>query len=273
MNKYPKFFYKYRSLGDKFKEDISLITLFDNRAIFTNRKCFNDPFDSKIVFLKASKEDFLFLRNKVPFNQKEKFNQILNDPKELGFYTGDGFIQILNEMLDKHFFYCVSATNNSNLMWSHYANWHKGFCIEFKSEHLQAEKINYQEVIAQINVKDVILASVKEADPEFKSKMTQDIWNALRIKLIEWEYEQEYRFQLATSERQGDSNIIKKQYSSEWLESIIFGCRTANPAKKYIIENMRLKHVNLKFKQAVEDVNTISIRDITEDEIKKILEN
>lgn len=43
-----------------------------------------------------------------------------------------------NETIDSYAFMSVSKNPVSNLMWSHYADSHKGFCIEFTSEFMKA---------------------------------------------------------------------------------------------------------------------------------------
>lgn len=55
MNELPKFFYKYRSINKGLNDDLSLNALFNNKAIFSNRKSFNDPFDSKLILKRKAK--------------------------------------------------------------------------------------------------------------------------------------------------------------------------------------------------------------------------
>ena len=77
-------------------------------------------------------------------------------------------------------------------MWSHYANSHKGFFIEWDSTKILAEQVKYQSNIPNFNLIGLIKTHVGLGD---NTKVGNDIWQALRTKLDEWEYESEYRFQ------------------------------------------------------------------------------
>jgi hypothetical protein len=88
----------------------------------------------------------------------------------------------------------------------------------------------------------------------------KNIWTALRIKLDEWKYEEEYRFQASNSMNGGRVPNGKKfiiiPYGPEFVESIIFGCRMKEHIKEFIVRNMPK---NTKFKQAIEKTSSIEI--------------
>lgn len=81
-----------------------------------------------------------------------------------------------------------TESNDNNLMWSHYANNHKGICVEYYSElfeylkklkdYLVYWKVNYSEEPPLVKVLD-----------DMTSKVEKIMFN----KQLEWQYEKEHR--------------------------------------------------------------------------------
>ena len=255
-DEYPKFFYKYREVSNQtdLSKDNALKALINNEAIFSSRKNFNDLFDSKIELINPSARELKELK---PFVKKE-YRRRISDWVENGKFTREGLAMVkeienrFNKIIDASAFYSVSSSAVSNLMWSHYARSHSGFCIEFKSEVVRAEKVIYQKTIPQIKT----LAMHRyflELDESVG--LGNEIMTALRTKLDEWEYESEYRIHSKHSIPDG-GKFIKVSYEPISVESIIFGCRMSDTVKNHII---RVMPKNLKYKQAVEQMSGIEI--------------
>ncbi len=145
-------------------------------------------------------------------------------------------------------------------MWSHYASNHRGFCIEFRTDKLTADKVKYRKSIPKIALFDVMAVNIETFNKAHV--VGQKIWEALRVKLKEWRYEEEYRFQLSNA---GSNNPIKidefsskMKYDADFVESVIFGCCTPEPIKQFIADNMPYP---VKFKQAIETKNSVKIID------------
>jgi hypothetical protein len=252
-NKYPKFFYKYRALdaGISIENSISVQGLLKNEACLSSRLNFNDIFDSRINLIRFYPSQLLNLKSTLNESGKAFVRECIkgNNFTALGLKIGPQFEQVVNAVIDSYAFYSVSANSSSNLMWSHYANSHSGFCIEFRSEHLQASKVTYADAFPELKLIDFVSA---QYDETFNGDATgQLIWNALRTKLSEWSYEEEYRFQAGDSmgrrlEPGQKYRIVA--YSPNFVESIIFGCRMDLHAKRYIVKNMPFP---VKYKQAL----------------------
>jgi hypothetical protein len=120
---------------------------------------------------------------------------------------------------------------------------------------MKAEKVTYQKYIPKLNTIDLHRLYHKTYDGE---ELGNQIWRALRTKLDEWEYESEYRFQAnnAMGRIPKGKNFIKIPYDFDFVESVIFGCRMRDDAKKFIINNMPKM---IKFKQAVARTSTVEI--------------
>lgn len=258
---YPKFIYKYRPIEntDDLKKDYSLDALLNNQAIFSSRTNFNDLFDSKIELVKPSPKEVKELSKRLP-----KYNRLqLKSHIDKGRFTpeGEDFLTKLegkiNERINAYGFMSLSSIPTSNLMWSHYARSHSGFCIEFRTEHIRARKVEYGKNIPSLPLIDLygIFYEISTDD-----NLGHRILDMLHLKLEEWGYESEYRYlagnQLATIPH--GSNFAKVPYENEFVESIIFGYRMAEAHKEYIIKNMPN---GTKFKQATIGKNAMKIVD------------
>ncbi|MCF5873921.1 DUF2971 domain-containing protein [Aeromonas veronii] len=256
---YPEFFYKYRPIDSNgnFQDDYAIDALIKNKAIFSSRTNFNDLFDSKIELIKPTPFQLKEIMVRVNKHERNFIRKLIHNGEFT--YAGIEFIQELeskfNKLIDSYAFYCISSTPTSNLMWSHYANSHKGFCIEFKSKFMPAEKVIYQDEIPKLNITDIFLSSLNLISGE---DVGMHIWQCLRTKLIEWNYESEYRFQANNSMGRipADKQFIIIPYNPDFVESVIFGCRMPPDAKQFIIDQMPS---DTKFKQAVERVSCIEI--------------
>lgn len=195
-DEYPKYFYKYRSIEDtnNLQDDYVIDALLNNQAIFSSRTNFNDLFDSKIELVRPTPRQIKELSGSVEKADKT----FLKNCIDKGSFSNLGLEQIeniensFNKLIDSYAFLSASKNPKSNLMWSHYANSHKGFCIEFKSNFLKADKVSYQSTIPKLNMIDMLRLKFKLINGE---ELGQHIWQSLRTKLNEWEYEDEYRFQ------------------------------------------------------------------------------
>ena len=133
---------------------------------------------------------------------------LLNDPMEGLFHVnlkdqGLSTLQFSNE----NFKICSFSTDLTEiLLWSHYAEEHKGIAIEFEP-HKDLNEINYSDSL-----------------PTFTDKMlTAEEIHLTKLK--RWAYEREYRY-------------ITKNMEEEFLygkiTKIIFGIRTPDSVKKII---------------------------------------
>ena len=159
--------------------------------------------------------------------------------------------------------YCFTGNNNSLLMWSHYADSHKGACIEFEVEPTEKDLIgvNYSDKKSNFDIFTVVsiilaLEFIKKpfngGDREFNNKIMEPFYT----KSTEWSYEQEFRYIFSTKNNErifvDDSNYYVK---SPKIKSITFGCRINqhDPDYKKIIEVCNEKGILVKYLEASED--------------------
>jgi len=251
-------------------EDFSLDGLLKSYAVFSGRKNFNDLFDSKIQLEYPTTEQLLSLLSDPNINEQGK--KIIDSLISKGMITPKGMTVLkdfetgLNELIDSYPIFSLSSLCTSNLLWSHYASSHTGFCIEFNfDENERPLEVNYQKDIGSVNLIDIIMYSGSIIT---NKKFGIDVRNALLVKLEEWKYESEYRWIASNSMGRvpKGGKFIKVKYEPRKVKSIIFGCRMIPDVKKYIIKNLPFTTV---FKQAIETKNTIEVIDF--DDKKNIL--
>ncbi len=246
----PAYFYKYQNVdaakikNKQLDKDHSIKALFECNRTYSSRLNFNDLFDSKVKLIYPTPEQILATPN---ISKSVISNdQLTEDGNNLIQFWVDG----LNDFIDSHAFFCLSKNSKSNLMWSHYAGSHQGFCIEFKLEHISTDNVEYQKEIPEIEL-------IEFFNPDNHEALSIKIWQCLRTKLIEWKYEEEYRLQFGDYLPKG-TKFVTVKYDPKSVESIIFGCRTPDYVKEYIIHNIPY---DVKFKKAIELDSSIDIVD------------
>ena len=153
----------------------------------------------------------------------EDFEQQFNHLKNV-FYQHSGNLALLEQlsqniidMKDTKFgIFSLSKTYRDELLWSHYANSHKGFCIEYDLKQLltgQNANHRYFDVQYSNNIPTLDLSIISEkVDPDASIK------TMLGYKSERWSYENELRI---ITEVQGNNS-----YDYRAVKAIYFGLKT-----------------------------------------------
>ncbi len=140
----------------------------------------NDPFE----FLGASLED------------REFRKAIIETKKQLSKTTG---------------LLCFSQKWQNPVQWSHYANEHKGICMEFEVPDQFIFKVNYEE--ERLNVES-------EID-------LQTMYRYLTTKFAHWSYEEEYRLFITLDKNEEENGLYFSDFSENLiLKKVIVGARS-----------------------------------------------
>ena len=94
---------------------------------------------------------------------------------------------------------CFSKNWKSPLLWSHYANRHKGIALEFEVPNHVAHPINYRRKRYILDIE-----MVRKRQSGFDREQIEAIW---MTKYIQWKYEDEVRVLLGQSEFYKDKNL------------------------------------------------------------------
>ena len=130
---------------------------------------------------------------------------------------------------------CFSEGPRSILMWSHYANYHKGFCIEYSA---MDDTMLSEEVSSVIYTKQLPSLSMSDFSPEKSVKTAELLW---RTKATCWRYEKEWR---ALAPEGGRSYLARGP-----IKSIIFGERMLESDRQQVHQAL-IGQPKVMFKEA-----------------------
>ncbi|WP_411767446.1 DUF2971 domain-containing protein [Winogradskyella sp. A3E31] len=128
---------------------------------------------------------------------------------------------------------CFSKNNLNLLMWSHYADSHQGFCLEFDSSFepfSKAFEVIYKSEIPIIN-SDLLMNEEVEAE---------SIKKLLSFKSIDWKHEKELRI----FHQESNKSYF---YSNRSLKAIYFGIRANQSDIEIICSIIKSQNPSVKF--------------------------
>lgn len=199
----PRYLYKYRTV------ESALRFLQRSELYFAAIDEFNDPFecDYKLVGKHTQKEIALDIYDKTCSQAQGLMGMLV--PKENEYQS------ILKNIIDgilRQIGVCCFTTKPDNLlMWAHYADEHKGVCLEFDlladlEAFMLPHQVNYSTGYPYIDYLDI----------------ERDVSRLIYQKSTDWMYEDEYR--VLKPDTHGPVAIRPQA-----LTKIIFGCRTIQP--------------------------------------------
>jgi hypothetical protein len=247
--------YKYGRVSQHSKK------LFSKPKIwFSCRSGLNDPFECRPGFDFDGTEEQLIEY----FSPKIREANPQMAPQDVLARAKDGYLQeyhkdpqelkamqdaIIHKIEKEIGLYCLSEINDSILMWSHYADNHKGYCLEFDATENtpfgQAQEVIY-----------------KEEYPIYEHfKTSPDKFDELLFfrKYIGWKYERERRI-IDTENGSGWHD-----YPAELLKGVIFGLKMSEPHKAKIREWVGRRGHAVQLYQAVQHDRkyAIEVKEIT----------
>lgn len=253
-----KIFYKYLT------ED--RIDVLENSSIrYTQPQFLNDPFECLVHFGKPSKSELLRqVEDRIDSIYKtcsdedkknlDKYREIyisaaseaFRKAIEQDFYVLDKVVQSkLNLGIG---ILSLSEINDSLLMWSHYANGHKGFVVGFEfppayfsyhSQYGNLRKVQYNKKIPEINA---------------FSTFTK----CLFIKSIDWRYECEWRIvrPLRNCKKiENNKDIYVHEFSKDYVKEIYLGANMDKQNKELIKSIWKNKYFHAKIYENFIDKN------------------
>lgn len=210
--------YKYRPLNQYSEE------FFTKKLIyFPSPAEFNDPYDCKVVFpaLKNSKDIIRFFSRH--FDEAESFAKraiflngmkaAINNRKNREEMI-EPFIRPVKAVLDSWGVFCLCERCNDLLMWSHYSDGHRGYCLEFDKNILNSlgvcRKVDYRKTYPIVS--------------DFRDS-TRTVGHLCTFsKYEQWEYEQEWRVVVDPKDNLKSPGSRHYEIPEELLTGIIFGC-------------------------------------------------
>lgn len=257
----------------KFREfNANNITALANRQLwFSQRSDFNDPFEGAHVKDNGLSKELLNtfackLKNEI---SEENFAKMLTDMglKE-GEVTNEKLFQKIAEfnlqplinIVHNSKITCLSLSEpendpiRNNLMWSHYADGLRGFCLVFDGESLQKDiylssnesmrpiKIQYKSTPNTLSLLDFIKSDfVLDNDQDID--FIETVIKTIATKSVEWSYENEFR--ILTLNENNFHN-----YSEKTLKEIVVGMKIPEPQRKLLLDIIKTNYPNIIIKEA-----------------------
>jgi hypothetical protein len=240
----PKIIYKYCSLNAA--ESI----IKTNTIKFSDPASFNDPFDCDVDLLefklpnKLDEHTIYELETiKGMFQNYHGFDDLI---KEEGFIE-EMYRKAQIEKVKGARVSCFSLIENNILMWSHYADKHKGICLEFDSDLTSHGFTNLAE-------EDITEGEVGYTEYEKTNYLSSNrifaVYKMFLCKSNAWSYEKEFR--LITLNKKPELQEFKKSF----LKSVYFGLNmTPSEIAKFISLCSECNYETLKFFKA-EKINS-----------------
>jgi len=193
----PDKLYKYKSLADEKPRTYTSRTITHQAIYFSRYDEFNDPFDCKFtVSCDGSESDRLALAEMVaryesgPDASEQQVQRVAcqvmqhlsaDDGGELPF----DMYEFAKESIGRMGICCFCEVNDHILMWSHYADAHRGICLEFSNlDKNDFRQVTYVSSMPAYNILTLVRPRVEKDEEAHK---------LLLYKWEHWGYEKEWR--------------------------------------------------------------------------------
>lgn len=198
---------------------------------FSNPSTFNDPWDCRPRFGKqALMNREVYERHvhymaqiarkldpNIPAAELARRSEILRrDPALMERLIDENTVKIAEAIRQHYRIYCLSRKADSPLMWSHYAESHRGVCLEFDADNDffgGALAINYQTSYPEVDM-------TSDEEPAL-------VVAALLTKSSIWSYEEEFR--LVSREGQSEGFLVTNDgflgIQRQFLKAVIVGAQ------------------------------------------------
>ncbi|MDX2370951.1 MAG: DUF2971 domain-containing protein [Colwellia sp.] len=262
--------YKFRKV-----DTFSLSGLSNNTLWFSNIDSFNDPFEGNYILdKKLSETKWQEVLERFHLKSAE---EVGNDEQEAMFealgVTDSGLDKkdLLNRMMERDIKEALIETIHSskvfsmslssdecdpiyeNLMWSHYSDGLRGFCLVFDKDRLLAwyyEKgIKVRPAVVEYTDKPLVISFTDFIDSSYfldqkpDYDLIENVTRTISMKSSSWSYENELR--LLSKE-----DFHAHHYPPEFLIEIVIGEKMPEDQKNMVIDIAKTSNPNIEIKQA-----------------------
>jgi len=233
-NSWPRFFYKFRVFSS---EDRLRSQMVKSEIFLSSPRDFNDPFDMRGMLVIKGGIDALIRKYKtLPISKEARRRSIVDARNGVKAEGLEGYVtRVLrpvnqfDEMIKEQGVHCFASRDKgvrlsgprSNLMWSHYGDSHKGYCIQYS---VHADPVFVRSVRVGYASEYPVVNWLSDSFPS-------DVLKCVTQKDRCWEYETEWRYIRPNSAKQLLS------VSSCGIRSIIIGAE-ATPASIELVMQM-----------------------------------
>lgn len=248
-----KSLYNYQRFKTEWLERI----LWERKIYLSNPKNFNDPWDCRPWYRSETLDDPQVLEKYLQHIDRlcreggltesecqERLKAYRENPERCKQLVNQTAVEMWEEISKQYRVYCLSSNPCSTLMWSHYADGHKGICLEFCCNNNElfpdAFKIMYEEKYPLLDFTD---RSLERQLVPFITKSSV------------WGYEDEYRL-IAMEEPYADDGVLKTKENfleipEGSLKSVIIGCNLEEENKRKVENIIREYGGGVEMKRAL----------------------
>lgn len=219
--------YKYRGIEEDFERDLE--TLLRNQIFAPPFIKLNDPFEGIYNEEISQLASFLGITFSVDSSDViDNLEKIKDFKNKLGIYS-------------------LSTTFSEELMWAHYSNSHKGFCLEYETTKLK-DKYLGPEMVTELKIdynpkpQTLTYLDIKEKNKTLKKLFA--------TKSLKWVYEKEVRLIFDSFEY--------KDYHPSALTGIYFGTEFPTDKKQRLIES--LTNRDIQFYEMYREENSYKLK-------------
>ena len=234
-NKIPQKFYRYRSLSNEYELD----NIMQGQIWLSIPAEFNDPYDSMInidldeilkKYLEADKE-IIQQYNSLSRGDKRKARRYIEKEKAKLEKDINKELEILRESFG---IACFSESYDSLLMWSHYADYHRGICLEYSFEEIK-NIAPFCPVIYTDRFENLVnYVDIKQ------DEVSDDAIKLFMTKSKDWSYENEWRIIDTLVEDGAEKGRILKGLKPQ---KILMGCKISDTNKSKIVKIASKLHI------------------------------
>jgi hypothetical protein len=266
QNKKRNSIYKFCSFNK-----YSLTNISKNQIYCNHYSVFNDPFECWAITNTGIPD---------PIKNENRFLNIIKvwgftpDRKEeaLEYYHNylEHFIQDqidVDNYINSARICCFSSNSQNLLMWAHYANGLRGFCIEYDSTQLSNEAViipvNYFKSPSILEAISYPLANdiywhAEDEDSDNAVNYIKDFYSKmLATKPIEWKYEKEIRLIFHTESENKKGEGLK--YPESAIKSIIIGEKASKENIQHLKSIISENNITIPFFIAKRDRNNYKV--------------
>ncbi|EKO3930492.1 DUF2971 domain-containing protein [Vibrio fluvialis] len=265
-----EYIYKFSNFSD-----IKFESLSKKGIWFSDLQSYNDPFEGEYNLksefknidnlIEAVRGVFLSYRQ---YENLDKFDREISQfaEKDWDKKSIDVFIKFLDDEIIEHIKSVQKLTIScfiqekdgleplkNNLMWSHYADGLRGFCLKFDNEKLKSDflhcgrylasaGVNYSDNVPKICSLEYFSTYFPEELPGINLAAKIFMFNLLSSKSIDWSYEKEVRF--------FSNQVGYLGYTSDTLVELIIGEKMDDKNKNELIKLMADVYPKTKIKLA-----------------------
>lgn len=248
--------YKYREASNLNHWKI----LLNQELWFPHPSTFNDPFDSQLLVrfdLMSPEQMDAFIKEEIlrleptADGHRQSFLMSVMKTALLDPIQHDAAVRKWTEpKLSKTKVLCLGLKKNNILMWSHYAQSHKGFAIGFdavKLNKLCFDNGGYQTGYVAYRDKYPILRY-----PETKEEKMDFITTLVNVKSRIWKYEKEVRITLFDAPN-------KVSFSADLISELVIGCAMEDKCEEKLLKIADSQYPGVPVYKAIRSRDTFSL--------------